>query len=110
MKSFINSAKVILLVSAIMFSVNFSGCARVGHDFETENVPYIKIGETTQSDIIKMFGQPWRKGMENGVTMWTYGRYTYRLIGDTDTKDLVVKFDKEGKVSSYTFNKTVDEK
>ena len=99
-----------LLISAMMFSISFSGCARVGYDFETQNVPHIKIGETTQADIVSMFGQPWRKGIENGVTMWTYGRYTYRLFGRTDTKDLVVKFDKEGKVSSYTFNKTVDER
>jgi hypothetical protein len=82
------------------------GCARVGYEFNSEQVRQIKIGETTQNDIIVMFGQPWRKGIENGVTMWTYGRYTYRLIGETDTKDLVVKFDRRGKVISYTFNTT----
>ena len=41
--------------------------------------------------------------------MWTYGRYTYRLIGETDTKDLVIKFNNEGKVSSYTFNTTIND-
>ena len=82
-----------------------SGCARVGNDFNANNVQEIKIGETSQADIKAMFGKPWRVGMENGVTQWTYGRYTYRLIGDTDTKDLVVKF-KDGKVSAYNFNTT----
>lgn len=82
-----------------------SGCARVGNDFNTNNVQEIKIGQTSQADIRAMFGKPWRVGMENGVTQWTYGRYTYRLIGDTDTKDLVVKF-KDGKVSAYNFNTT----
>ncbi|MCD6259023.1 MAG: outer membrane protein assembly factor BamE [Helicobacteraceae bacterium] len=82
-----------------------SGCARVGNDFNTNNVQEIKIGQTSQADIRAMFGKPWRVGIENGVTQWTYGRYTYRLIGDTDTKDLVVKF-KDGKVSAYNFNTT----
>ena len=83
-----------------------SGCARVGQDFNAHKVNLIKIGETTQNDILKMFGEPWRKGIENGVTMWTYGRYTYRVVGETDTKDLVIKFGKDKKVSSYTFNTT----
>ena len=90
--------------------LTFSGCARVGSDFNSHRVEQIKVNETSQSDIVLMFGQPWRKGMENGITMWTYGRYTYRLIGEADTKDLVIKFNKDGKVSSYTFNATVDEK
>ncbi|OHE20306.1 MAG: hypothetical protein A2525_03675 [Sulfurimonas sp. RIFOXYD12_FULL_36_11] len=104
-----NSAKKIkiffgsAIIGVLLMS---SGCARVGYEFNSEQVRQIKIGETTQNDITVMFGQPWRKGIENGVTMWTYGRYTYRLIGEADTKDLVVKFDGRGKVISYTFNTT----
>ena len=92
----------IALGALLLFS---SGCARVGHDFNANNVEEIKIGQTSQADIRAMFGKPWRVGVQNGVTQWTYGRYTYRLIGDTDTKDLVVKF-KDGKVSGYNFNTT----
>lgn len=92
----------ITLGALLLFS---SGCARVGKDFNTNNVQEIKIGETSQADIRAMFGKPWRVGMENGVKQWTYGRYTYRLIGETDTKDLVIKF-KDGKVSAYNFNTT----
>lgn len=90
--------------------MTFGGCARVGYDFNANKVQKIEIGKTTQDEIVIMFGQPWRKGIENGVTIWTYGRYTYRLIGETDTKDLVVKFDDKGKVKSYTFNETTNEK
>ncbi|MCW8895449.1 MAG: outer membrane protein assembly factor BamE [Sulfurimonas sp.] len=95
----------LVMITALL---TLGGCARVGQDFKEHRVEQIKIGQTTQSDIINMFGQPWRKGIENGVTMWTYGRYTYRLIGETDTKDLIIKFDKDAKVKSYTFNETVD--
>jgi hypothetical protein len=84
------------------------GCARVGYDFDSTKVQKIIIDTTTQDDIVNMFGKPWRIGLENGVKTWTYGRYTYKLIGDTDTKDLVIKFTKDDKVKSYTFNKTVE--
>lgn len=107
MKSSSIKNKLILLLIAISL-MTFGGCARVGTDFNEKQVHQIKLGETTQNDIISMFGQPWRKGIENGVTMWTYGRYTYRLIGEADTKDLVIKFDKNEKVISYTFNESVD--
>lgn len=90
--------------------LTLGGCARIGNDFNANKVQTIKIGETTQDGIVAMFGQPWRKGIEDGVTMWTYGRYTYRLIGKTDAKDLIVKFDDDAKVTSYTFNKTIEKK
>lgn len=108
----INTNKIGIFWGLVVITVllTLAGCARVGQDFNANKVHTIKIGETTQNDIVAMFGQPWRKGIENGVTMWTYGRYTYRVIGDTDTKDLVVKFDNTGKVKSYTFNETVDKK
>jgi len=99
-----NIYKLLVIATLIIFS----GCARVGHDFDAQNVNMIMIGKTSQSEIVKMFGKPWRKGIENGVTMWTYGRYTYRAIGQTDTKDLVIKFDDKNIVKSYTFNETVD--
>ncbi|MCF6340323.1 MAG: hypothetical protein L3J10_06210 [Sulfurimonas sp.] len=95
-----------LLVIATL--ILFSGCARVGHDFDAQNVNMIMIGKTSQSEIVQMFGKPWRKGIENGVTMWTYGRYTYRVVGQADTKDLVIKFNDKNIVKSYTFNETVD--
>jgi len=97
----------LIIVAALL---TISGCARIGKDFNAAHVQQIKIGETTQSDIVKMFGQPWRKGVENGIVMWTYGRYTYRVIGETETKDLVVRFKSDGKVRSYTFNETADKK
>ena len=94
-------------VVVITAALTFGGCARVGYEFDSQRVQNIKIDETTKSDILGMFGKPWRVGVENGVTMWTYGRYTYKLVGETDTKDLVVKFNNDEKVTSYTFNETM---
>ena len=88
---------VALIVSAL-------GCASVGRDFPVENVSKIEIGETTQSDIINLFGPPWRTGLENGKTTFTYGKYHYSVMGGTSTSDLVIRFDQNNVVESYNFN------
>jgi hypothetical protein len=81
-----------------------AGCANVGHDFPTARITEIHINETTQEQLRGMFGPPWRVGIEDGKVTWTYGRYHYSLFGDATTKDLVVRFNEKGIVTSYTFN------
>ena len=44
--------------------------------------------------------------MDDGDQTWTYGHYRYSLFGEAKTEDLVIRFDKDGVVSSYTFNTT----
>ena len=96
--------RVSVMVTIILFFIN--GCASVGQPFSTEPVSEIVIGKTTQDNIQNLFGDPWRVGLENGKKTWTYGFYQYSLINKTQTKDLVVRFDDQGLVSSYTFNST----
>ncbi|MEJ2720498.1 MAG: outer membrane protein assembly factor BamE [bacterium] len=83
-----------------------SSCATVGHDFASNQVEQIQIGKTTQAEIQEMFGSPWRVGIEDGLRTWTYGRYKYKLFGQSMSKDLVVRFDKDNVVVSYSFNTT----
>jgi outer membrane protein assembly factor BamE (lipoprotein component of BamABCDE complex) len=92
------------LVILIIFI--FSGCASVGHEFPADKVSTIRIGETIQNDIYNSFGPPWRTGMENELTTWTYANYHYSLFSDGSTEDLVVRFDRNGVVASYVFNTT----
>jgi len=81
-----------------------AGCATVGRQFPVDPVSKIQIGKTTQDDIRGTFGQPWRTGLEDGKTTWTYGYYKYRLFGSSITRDLVVRFDNRGVVASYSFS------
>lgn len=83
-----------------------AGCATVGMDFATHNVDQIEVGETTRSDIQEMFGEPWRTGIEDGKRTWTYGKYRWSAFGEAETTDLVVRFNKDGRVSSYVYNTT----
>ena len=81
-----------------------TGCASVGHPFPASQISSIHIGETTQDDIYRTFGTPWRTGIENGMKTWTYGDYQYSVFSETSTEDLVIKFDQRGIVASYVFN------
>ncbi|GAB6140015.1 hypothetical protein JCM14076_07440 [Methylosoma difficile] len=81
-----------------------SGCMTVGHPFPSGQVSSIRIGETSQNDIFTTFGTPYRTGIDNGFKTWTYGDYSYSMLNDSSSEDLVIKFDKRGVVSSFTYN------
>jgi outer membrane protein assembly factor BamE (lipoprotein component of BamABCDE complex) len=87
-------------------ALGLSGCLTVGRDFPAENVARLEMGATTRDQVRDLFGEPWRTGVEDGQPTWTYGRYRYALLGTTQTRDLVVRFDARGRVASYTFNST----
>ena len=84
-------------------------CMTVGDDFAVGKVTHIQIGKTTEKDVRQMFGQPWRTGLEDGQRTWTYGYYKYNLVGASQTRDLVIRYDDKGVVRSYTFNSTYPE-
>ncbi len=90
--------------------VVLSGCATIGKPFPTDPVTQIRLGETTQADIKRQFGEPWRTGIEDGKRTWTFGHYKYSAFRAARTTDLVVRFDPQGKVVSYTYNTTEGEK
>ncbi len=91
----------------VVIMLFMASCATIGRDFPDEKVSTIQMNVTTQKEIRSMFGPPWRVGIEDGRQTWTYGMYNYWLFSGTYTKDLVVRFDKNGVVVSYTFNTSV---
>ena len=101
-----NTMLTIPLSSILMASSLLTGCATIGQEFSASHVPEIKIGQTRKQDIKEMFGSPWRTGMEDGHPTWTYGIYKYELFGGSDTQDLLIRFDNQGLVRSYTFSST----
>jgi hypothetical protein len=96
-------AALVLLGFGLLFN---SGCATVGHDFPEDMISKIEMGRTTKDDLLAMFGEPWRTGIEDGLKTWTYAKYRYRLFGSTSTTDLIVRFNAEDVVESYSFNTT----
>jgi outer membrane protein assembly factor BamE (lipoprotein component of BamABCDE complex) len=95
-----------LAVAFAAFAAVAGGCATVGHEFPSSGVSQIRMGQTTQQQVKELFGEPWRTGVEDGRPTWTYGRYRYKLFGATRTKDLILRFDEQNRVHSYTFSTT----
>jgi len=92
------------VTGCFVVSLALVACLTVGREFDTSKVGQLVIGHTTRDEVHRMFGEPWRTGLEDGRRTWTYGHYRYKLFGTTETRDLVVRFDPNGVVASYTFN------
>ena len=101
---FRNFAVILIILAGI--SLFTSGCVTLGKDSSDANVSVIKIGQTTKSEIRKLFGSPWLSGIQDGELAWTYGNYDYSLFGKREAKDLVIQFDGKGVVTTYTFSTT----
>jgi hypothetical protein len=99
MKRFLGAAVSLVAVASIV-----GGCVSVGKKFPVEQVPNIEIGVHSKADIQKLFGPPWRTGLEDGQTTWTYGDYKRSVTGEEHNRDLVVRFNDDGIVSSYSFS------
>ena len=85
------------------------GCGTVGKDFSSDKVQNIQSNVTTQSEILDWFGIPFKEGVENSHTMWTYQRDKYSIFTDAQSKDLVILFDDNNIVKAYRFTSSIDE-
>ncbi len=95
------------LAAAILLAVG--GCATVGRNFDSTSLSWLKPGETDKHELLDKIGEPFRVGIDAGDPTWTYGFYKYKLFGTSITKDLVIRFDPDGKVKSYTLNTSFPE-
>ena len=93
-----NFIKQISIVTVTLVSM---GCGNVGKDFNTFKVESILIGTTTQSDIKKLLGKPFKTGIQNGQPIWVYENHHYSIISNNKSKDLIITFDPIGIVKSY---------
>lgn len=106
-KLFLNRGmRLVKLGSLLLLASQLTACFTVGQEFAGSRVPEIKIGQSSKQDVESIFGEPWRRGAEDGKSTWTYGIYKYYLFGPADTQDLLIRFDNQGIVRSYTFGST----
>ena len=95
-----NYIGLISIVAVILVS---NGCGNVGKNFNTSKVESIVNGTTTQSEIKKLFGKPFKTGVQNGKSIWVYENHNYSIISKNKSKDLIITFDPVGIVKSYQF-------
>ncbi|MBN1828957.1 MAG: outer membrane protein assembly factor BamE [Deltaproteobacteria bacterium] len=101
-----NNLNIALILFLLAVALLASGCVTIGHEFPVDAVSSITIDQTTQKEIHRIFGSPWRTGIEDGMKTWSYGYYRYAGSENAMMKDLVIRFDEKGFVNSYTFNTT----
>jgi hypothetical protein len=75
----------------------------MGRDFPVAPVRGIQNNVTTQKEIFANFGEPVRRGLENGLETWTYSYQYYELAQLKDSKELHVVYNKDNTVLSYSF-------
>jgi hypothetical protein len=98
-----------VVLAAALAALTLS-CATIGNRFPPENVARVKIGETTKAQLLGDFGLPYRRGIEDGDSTWTYVYYKVRLFGENlRTRDLYLRFGPDGRVRSYTYNSNLDD-
>jgi len=97
---FLSSLPIALMVGLLVLS----GCLPMGRDFVTTPVRNIENNVTTQREIFSYFGEPIRKGLENGYETWTYSYQYYEFAQLRDSKELYVVFNKDNTVRSYSFS------
>jgi outer membrane protein assembly factor BamE (lipoprotein component of BamABCDE complex) len=87
-------------ISCALAFLFISGCGTTGQEFNSNQVKKIIKNETTKEDVLKLFGTPNRKGVENGRDMWIY-EYNKYSFGKSYSKDLNIIFDATGKVLGF---------
>jgi len=56
-----------------------------------------------------MFGTPYRRGVDDGDSTWTYLHYKVKMFGEhVRSRDLYVRFDDAGKVTSFSYNSNME--
>lgn len=93
------------LMLLVAMSLPVTGCMpTVGEAFPFYKVRQIEVEKTTMAEIREMFGDPWRTGLENGERTWTYGEYGVNI-----SRDLVIRYDDQNVVKSYSFSSSEPE-
>ena len=83
-----------------------ASCVSSGRDFPAQPIPSLEVERTTQDQVREAFGEPWRTGLEDGQRTWTYGQYRYSLFGAPLARDLKIKFNSSGVLTTYTYSST----
>ena len=78
-----------------------SACGTVGKEFNESLYANIIKGTTTYKEIRIMFGPPFRKGIQNGDSVWTYEYNYVNAFGTDIIKDMIIVFNKNGVVKSH---------
>ena len=92
------------LNGAIIYILFFlAACGTVGKNFNSSQVKSIQNNVTDQTEILDIFGLPFKEGIEDGQVMWTYQFDQWNIFEPVESKDLVILFDEKNIVRAYRY-------
>ena len=111
--------KTMLLLVSGLFALSLIGCAstRMGTDFNSANVNNLKVGETTEQEVIQLIGQPIGRTRSSDGTvtlsyMYSPGQTIHPFTAITNPgyiknagkgrKQLTVRLGSDGKVLDFS--------
>ncbi len=92
-----------MVLSCLLAMGIVSGCTRQeGKPISEQSILALKVGKTTEKEVLRMLGPPEEKARLLGEDLWTYRHVVHRGIASVDTniKILRVRFDEKGVVRS----------
>lgn len=105
------------ILGSLMVGLIIAGCASTGQNFDESKVSQIKKGQTTEAELVQMFGQPTNRAISSeGTTMLTWMYIESRVkgesfipgvggfVGGTNSKQkyLTATLGPDGTVQNYT--------
>jgi hypothetical protein len=84
--------------------VLLTGCisTRIGREFPSPGTHWIVVGKSDRWGLQRMLGEPYQVGFENGDPTWRW-LYVQRDPAGAVSKDLIVRFNADGVVKTYSF-------
>jgi hypothetical protein len=94
------SGWLVCLVALVLIA----GCVsvRIGREFPSPDANWIVAGRSDRWGLQRMFGEPYQVGFENGDPTWRW-LYVQRDGAGAVSKDLIVRFNADGLVKTYSF-------
>ena len=92
--------KIFPIILSALMCFALAGCGTVGKQFDSSLAETIVNGQTTLSEIREKFGDPFKKGTQNGDLVWVYEYNEYRGSGNSMSRNLTIVFDHNNVVKS----------
>ena len=88
-----------ILFATALYAI--AGCGSIGKPFDPALAETIVKGQTTLTEIQNKFGEPFKRGIQNGDRVWVYEYSEYRGNSNALSKNLTVVFDNNDVVKSH---------
>jgi outer membrane protein assembly factor BamE (lipoprotein component of BamABCDE complex) len=101
------SAAGLVLIVFSLFLVALPGCTRQeGTAISDHDILSLKVGKTTEKEVLRMMGPPDEKTHLLGEDLWTYRHVVHQGIinSQTDIRVLRLRFDEKGVLQNVEQN------